>query len=89
MYIVDFGGKKDIKCFSKTIDHESLPKSDFLAVMTCGDAEENCPFLPGADLRIPITYEDPKVSDGTSKTEQVYDVTCAQISRELLYMSSL
>lgn len=85
---LDFGGENSIKCFSKTIEHESLPKSSFAAIMTCGHAEENCPFLPGADLRIPITYEDPKVSDDTSKSDEVYDERCAQIARELFYMLS-
>jgi arsenate reductase len=55
--------------------------------MTCGHAEENCPFLPGAELRVPITYEDPKVSDGTPKAEEVYDERCAQIAREMLFLA--
>ncbi|MGM0480180.1 MAG: low molecular weight phosphatase family protein [Bacteroidota bacterium] len=87
-FLIDFGGEKPIKCFSKMIDHESLPKSNFAAVMTCGHAEENCPFLPGADLRIPITYEDPKISDGTPHVKMVYDERCAQIAREVLYVLS-
>lgn len=85
---IDFGGENPIKCFSKTIDHRSLPQSDFAAVMTCGDAEENCPFLPGANLRIPITYEDPKVSDGTPEMENAYDERCKQIARETLFLLS-
>lgn len=88
VYLVDFGEENLINCFSKTIDHESLPKSNFAAVMTCGHAEENCPFLPGADLRIPITYEDPKISDGTPDLENVYDERCKQIAREMLYLLS-
>jgi protein-tyrosine-phosphatase len=85
-YFFHFGVDKSIKCYSKTIDHESLPKSNFAAIMTCGDAEENCPFLPGAELRVPITYQDPKISDGTSKVEEVYDERCAQIAREMLFL---
>jgi len=85
-YMIDYGAENPIKCFSKTIDDNSLPPSNFAAVMTCGHAEENCPFLPGADLRIPITYEDPKVSDGTPKVEEVYDDRFKQIARELFYM---
>ncbi len=86
IYLVSFEKDSSIKGYSKTIEHESLPKSNFAAIMNCGHAEENCPFLPGADLRIPITYEDPKISDGTSKVEEVYDERCAQIARELFYM---
>lgn len=89
VYSIDFGGENPIKCFSKTIDHRSLPQSDFAAVMTCGDAEENCPYLPGTDLRIPITYEDPKVSDGTPEMENAYDERCKQIAREILYVLSI
>ena len=87
-YFLDFGGENSIKCFSKTINHESLPKSNFAAIMTCDHAEENCPFLPGADLRISLTYEDPKISDGTSRVEEIYDERCAQIAREVFYFSS-
>tara|TARA_B100000508_G_scaffold141097_1_gene147024 strand:+ start:122566 stop:123165 length:600 start_codon:yes stop_codon:yes gene_type:complete len=86
VYSINFGSEKTIKSFSKTIDHNSLPESNFAAIMTCGHAEENCPFLPGAELRIPITYEDPKISDGTSKVEKVYDERCKQIAREMLYL---
>jgi protein-tyrosine-phosphatase len=85
---LDFGGENSIKCFSKSINHESLPKSNFAAIMTCDHAEENCPFLPGADLRISLTYEDPKISDGTSRVEEIYDERCAQIAREVFYFSS-
>lgn len=88
IYLVDFGGEKLIKCYSKTLNHESLPLNNFAAVMTCGDAEENCPFLPGAELRIPITYDDPKISDGTAEVEKVYDERCKQIAREILFLLS-
>lgn len=28
--------------------------------MTCSQADEGCPFIAGAEVRIPITFEDPK-----------------------------
>ncbi len=55
--------------FSKKYDHSFNPKSDFVAIMTCSDADENCPLVLGAKQRIPITYQDPKISDGTSEQE--------------------
>lgn len=81
--------KKPILCFSKTIDHDSNPKIDFAAIMTCSEAEENCPFVPGASLRVSTTYEDPKEFDGTSQQNEKYIERSLQIARENLYIFSL
>jgi protein-tyrosine-phosphatase len=75
-------------CFSKVYHHETNPVTGFAAIMTCSDAEENCPFIPGVDLRIDTTYDDPKISDGTSQQEETYDERCAQIARECLWVMS-
>jgi len=75
-------------CFSKTTEDASIPISNFLAVMTCSDAEQNCPYLPGAEARIATTYEDPKVADHTSNQNKIYDERCEQIARELFYVFS-
>jgi len=75
-------------CFSKTYDHPANPQKDFAAIMTCSDAEENCPFIPGVDLRIATTYDDPKVFDGSNIQEQKYDERCRQIAMETLYVFS-
>lgn len=73
-----------ILCYSKVFDAPENPNADFAAVMTCSHADENCPFIPGAK-RIAVTYEDPKVSDGTPDEEATYDARVRQIGRELLY----
>ena len=52
-------------CYSKTYDDPANPQTRFAAIMTCSDADENCPFIPGAELRLPLTYEDPKIADDT------------------------
>lgn len=75
-----------IVCFSKTYDHELNPRRNFVAIMTCSDAEENCPFIPGVDLRIATTYNDPKIADGTPLQDRTYDERCAQIARECLWV---
>ena len=77
-----------MNCFSKVYHHETNPAKEFAAIMTCSDAEENCPFIPGVDLRIATTYEDPKISDGTSQQDETYDERCAQIARECLWVMS-
>ena len=76
-------------CFSKTFDDPSNPSQDFAAIMTCSDADENCPFVPGTSFRKAVTYRDPKESDGTDKEKETYDERCLQIGREMFYMMSL
>jgi protein-tyrosine phosphatase/arsenate reductase len=88
-YEVFFGEGKSNLCFSKTIDDESLPKENFVAVMTCGDADENCPFIPGCDLRIGTTYFDPKSYDNSILQDEKYTERSNQIAMECLYVFSL
>lgn len=73
-------------CFSKIFDDASNPDKEFAAVMTCSDAEENCPFVPGAEFRKSVTYDDPKDADGTDQEIQIYDERCRQIATEMFYM---
>ncbi|MCY0979360.1 protein-tyrosine-phosphatase [Chryseobacterium wangxinyae] len=88
-YEVIFGEQKSNLCFSKTIDDESLPKENFLAVMTCGDADENCPFIPGCDLKIGTTYFDPKSYDNSDLQDEKYTERSNEIAMECLYVFSL
>jgi arsenate reductase len=75
-------------CFSKTYDDAKNPQKDFAAIMTCSDAEENCPFIPGVELRIGTTYDDPKAFDNTPQQDAKYDERCKQIALETLYVFS-
>ena len=81
--------KKPISAFSKKYDDKSNPKSGFAAIMTCSDADENCPIVFGADERFPIRYEDPKKFDDTDLEEIKYDERCREIAREMLFTFSL
>jgi protein-tyrosine-phosphatase len=74
--------------FSKEISHPANPKLKFAAVMTCGEAEENCPFVPGADLRVSLPYSDPKYADHTPEQDKTYDERCRQIALENLFLFS-
>jgi protein-tyrosine phosphatase/arsenate reductase len=80
--------EKPIECFSKVYDDVTNPLSEFAAIMTCGEAEENCPFIPGVEFRIATTYEDPKIADNTVLQDITYDKRCRQIAREVLYVFS-
>jgi len=75
-------------CFSKTYDDLNNPQKEFAAIMTCSDAEENCPFIPGVELRIGTTYDDPKTFDNTPEQDAKYDERCKQIALETLYVFS-
>ena len=72
--------------FSKTYDHKFNPKSNFAAIMTCSSADQGCPFISGAEKRIPITYEDPKAFDNTDLQDQKYLERSYQIATEMKYV---
>lgn len=69
--------------FSKTYDASFNPNKDFAAIMTCSSADAGCPFIPGAEKRIPITFEDPKAFDNTPLQEEKYYERSVQIAGEL------
>lgn len=75
-----------IECFSKTYDDPVNPQTGFAALMTCAEADEACPVVFGAELRVPLRYEDPKVSDGTGDEPAVYGARSMQIATEMLYL---
>lgn len=77
-----------IIAFSKTYDSEFNPKSEFAAIMTCNNADVGCPFIPGAEKRIPVKYDDPKAFDNTSQQAEKYTERSNQIASEMLYVFS-
>lgn len=72
--------------FSKKYDDDFNPKSEFIAVMTCGSADRGCPIVQGAGSRFTITYVDPKASDGTPEESKVYHERSVQIATEMSYL---
>lgn len=74
--------------FSKKFDDEFNPESEFAAIMTCSQADAGCPFIAGAEKRIPITFEDPKAFDGTPQQSEKYTERSLQIATEMFYVFS-
>lgn len=74
--------------FSKTFDHPFNSKSDFAAIMTCSDADANCPFIAGAEKRILVKYDDPKAFDNTPQQGEKYKERSKQIATEMFYVFS-
>lgn len=74
--------------FSKKYDHAFNPVSGFAAIMTCSEADGGCPFIAGAEKRIPVPYEDPKTADATPQQAAVYAQRSLEIAREMCYVFS-
>lgn len=72
--------------FSKTFDHSFNPASNFAAIMTCSSADQGCPFIAGAEKRIPLTFEDPKAFDNTPLQAEKYAERSLQIAAELKFV---
>jgi len=77
-----------ILAFSKLFDDPVNKVDQFAAIMTCSHADENCPFIPGTEKRIPVRYEDPKSFDDTPEESVMYDQRSMQIASEMFYVFS-
>ena len=74
--------------FSKKFDSNFNPNSNFAAVLTCSSADKECPYIPNAEVRIPMTFEDPKAFDNTPQQAEKYNERSLQIATELKYVFS-
>ncbi|GLB50292.1 arsenate-mycothiol transferase ArsC [Neptunitalea lumnitzerae] len=74
--------------FSKKFDDAFNPAAEFAAIMTCSQADQGCPFIAGAEKRIPITFEDPKAFDDSPLKAEKYKERSIQIATEMLYVFS-
>ncbi len=88
LYAVLIDENNELYLFSKKYDHSSNPEESFAAIMTCSQADGDCPFIPGAERRFAITYEDPKIADGTDQESSQYLIRSIQIATEMKYVFS-
>ena len=89
VYTVKYDENEEaIVCFSKTFDDAFNPNSEFAAIMTCSSADAGCPFIAGAEKRLPIRYEDPKAFDGTDLMDAKYTERSLEIASELYFVFS-
>lgn len=84
-YEIITGNLKSVT-FSKKYDAPPNPRDHFAAIMVCNSADAGCPFVPGAEQRISLPFEDPKQSDGSGREEQVYQERALQIGSELAWV---
>ena len=90
VYEIKFANDADaIIAFSKKYDADTNPGKGFSAVMTCSHADENCPVVIGAAVRVSTPYDDPKDFDGTPQETVKYTERVHQIGRDIVYAFSL
>ncbi|MDC0297075.1 protein-tyrosine-phosphatase [Crocinitomicaceae bacterium] len=85
LYQVYYNDTDFISCYSKANTADSIPQTDFIAVMTCSDSDDNCPLVPGAKKRFSTTYDDPKEFDESENPVPHYVERSLQIASEILY----
>ena len=89
LYAIEFAvNETPVKGFSKTYDHAENPKTAFAAILTCSQADKDCPYIPGAEVRISLPFEDPKAFDNTPQQADKYRERSLQIATELKYVFS-
>jgi arsenate reductase len=87
VYLVKYSEQADpIRAYSKIYSADGNPKENFVALMTCDHADQNCPVVEGSVMRVPVHYVDPKISDGSDAEAATYDERCHQIAREMFFM---
>lgn len=87
LYFVFYSEEEDpIVTFSKVVEDAVNATKEFAAVMACDHADENCPFIPGAEKRFPLLFEDPKAFDESPLEEKMYSERSHQIGAELFYL---
>lgn len=75
-----------LKMYSKRYDSPDNPVGNFIAIMTCSDADDACPVVANAEARVALHYIDPRESDGTAEAPSVYRESVDTIGREMLLM---
>ncbi len=63
IYKVTWGKGLETAEFSKKYNDPQNAQKDFAAVLVCNEADEACPSVKGASVRIPVMYFDPKAFD--------------------------
>ena len=89
VYAIKYSGNEPpIIAFSKKYDDAFNPESEFAAIMTCSQADGACPFIAGAEIRIPITFNDPKAFDASPQKAEKYLESSIHIAAEMFYVFS-
>lgn len=72
-----------ILLYSKNFEYITSQLPSFAAVMVCSEAETNCPYVPGAEKKFLLPYNDPKIFDDTDNAVEEYLKVAKQIREEM------
>ena len=84
IYRISWGESFETLEFSKLYGDKSNPQDGFAALMVCSEADEGCPFVKGATLRLSMPYLDPKIFDGGAYEAAKYAERRDDIGRLML-----
>ena len=84
IYAVRWGKNLETIEFSKQYTDAGNPQKDFAALLVCSEADESCPKVRGASIRIPVPYIDPKAYDGSTIESAKYAERRDDIGRFML-----
>lgn len=84
VYHVSWGQGLEMEEFSKHYANPANPQTGFAALMVCSEADEGCPIVKGASLRIPMPYLDPKSFDDSPYESAKYAERRDDIGRLML-----
>lgn len=72
-----------ILLYSKNFEEVTSKLKFFAAVMVCSETETNCPYVFGAEKKILLPYNDPKIADNTPHPLNEYIKVAQQIQEEM------
>ncbi len=84
VYRITWGRGLESLEFSKHYADTSNPQKGFAALMVCSEADEGCPFVKDATLRVSMPYLDPKIYDGGAYEATKYAERRDDIGRLML-----
>jgi arsenate reductase len=71
--------------FSK-VYNDPMNEQPFMAITTCSNADENCPFISEAVKRFHLPFTDPKIADNTPNALEIYKKTSKLIAGEIGFL---
>jgi arsenate reductase len=74
--------------YSKNFEDVTKQLKSFAAIMVCSEAETNCPYVPNAEKKILLPYDDPKIADNTNNPTDEYIRVASIIKEEMQYIFS-
>jgi arsenate reductase len=74
--------------YSKNFEDVTKQLKSFAAIMVCSETETNCPYVPNAEKKILLPYDDPKFADNTNNPIDEYLRVASIIKEEMQYIFS-